>query len=113
MALNDLPRLLDTLPGFREMIETLKGLIRDADEQPEAAVEEPRGAEMPDNLSELAGGRRIVLHDRSPRRIRIRAQRRPSGYPGGRHVVDGRGAAHGWTMIFTAVSLWWMSVSMP
>jgi transcription-repair coupling factor (superfamily II helicase) len=25
MALNDLPRLLDALPGFREMIETLKG----------------------------------------------------------------------------------------
>jgi two-component system chemotaxis sensor kinase CheA len=42
------------------LIETLKGLIRDADEQPEAVIEEPRGAEMPDNLSELAGGRRVV-----------------------------------------------------
>jgi two-component system, chemotaxis family, sensor kinase CheA len=43
------------------LIVRLKGLIRDADEAPEAALsDEPRGAEMPDNLSELAGGRRVV-----------------------------------------------------
>jgi two-component system, chemotaxis family, sensor kinase CheA len=43
------------------LIVRLKGLIRDADEAPdEAAGDESRGAEMPDNLSELAGGRRVV-----------------------------------------------------
>src|SRR4051794_9034644 len=45
------------------LIERLKGLIR-ADEASEAEAQadddEPRGAEMPDNLSELAGGRRVV-----------------------------------------------------
>jgi two-component system chemotaxis sensor kinase CheA len=44
------------------LIVRLKNLIRDADEAAETdgAVEEPRGAETPDNLSELAGGRRVV-----------------------------------------------------
>ena len=43
------------------LIVRLKGLIRDADDAPEEALtDEPRGAEMPDNLSELAGGRRVV-----------------------------------------------------
>jgi two-component system chemotaxis sensor kinase CheA len=43
------------------LIVRLKGLIRDADEAAEVgALDEPRGAEMPDNLSELAGGRRVV-----------------------------------------------------
>ncbi len=44
------------------LIARLKGLIRDADEAAETAdaLEEARGAGMPDNLSELAGGRRVV-----------------------------------------------------
>jgi two-component system chemotaxis sensor kinase CheA len=42
------------------LIARLKGLIRDADEQPEPEAEEPRGADAPDNLAELAGGRRVV-----------------------------------------------------
>src|SRR5690349_3414183 len=44
------------------LIVRLKGLIRDADEAEtdEADGDESRGAEMPDNLSELAGGRRVV-----------------------------------------------------
>jgi two-component system chemotaxis sensor kinase CheA len=43
------------------LIVRLKGLIRDADEAPEEApADDSRGAEMPDNLSELAGGRRVV-----------------------------------------------------
>ena len=49
------------------LIKRLKGLIRDADEQAEAAAaaaadedDEPRGAEPPDNLAEMADGRRVV-----------------------------------------------------
>lgn len=42
------------------LIVRLKGLIRDADEAAEELTDAPRGAELPDNLSELAGGRRVV-----------------------------------------------------
>jgi two-component system chemotaxis sensor kinase CheA len=42
------------------LIVRLKDLIRDADEAPDGPAEEPRGAEQPDNLSELADGRRVV-----------------------------------------------------
>jgi two-component system chemotaxis sensor kinase CheA len=44
------------------LIVRLKGLIRDADElaEAESAGEESRGAEAPDNLAELADGRRVV-----------------------------------------------------
>ncbi|WP_028058558.1 chemotaxis protein CheA [Candidatus Solirubrobacter pratensis] len=42
------------------LIARLKGLIRDADEAPEEPAGLPRGAERPDNLSELADGRRVV-----------------------------------------------------
>jgi two-component system chemotaxis sensor kinase CheA len=42
-----------------KLIARLKGLIR-ADEKAEAPTDEPRGAEPPDNLAELADGRRVV-----------------------------------------------------
>jgi two-component system chemotaxis sensor kinase CheA len=44
------------------LIARLKGLIRDADAQAQAAgsAEEPRGARAPDDLAELADGRRVV-----------------------------------------------------